>query len=238
MLSIPPPPDARVVGSIVRGEAGEIPGHMEVVLDVPGPERQVISFYEDELRRRGWTTSGDSLPRGGGFIPAGLGGGRMFSRPGDGLSIFVSVVPTQGGWNDVRLRTQWSPAEGRFSRRSSPERLIPGLHLPPGIRFQGGGGGGSDTYWTSEGTAETDQTPAALEAHFSSQLQDAGWTRVVGGADGPFAWSSWLLPKKEPWHGYLLVHEAPGKDRRRLLIRAEYAGSRAGHGWRVGQIRP
>jgi hypothetical protein len=78
---------------------------------------------------------------------------------------------------------------------------------------------------------ETAKAVSELEAHFASQLEKAGWKKRDGGATGPLAWSSWALPGKGEWYGYLFVVEAPGENRRSLWVRIESTRDGRGGGW-------
>jgi hypothetical protein len=96
------------------------------------------------------------------------------------------------------------------------------------VNASGNGGSGN---WTSEAVVETPKTVAELEAHFAGQLEKAAWKRRAGGVAGPLAWSSWIVPGKGEWHGYLFVVEAPGENRRSLWVRIESLRDRIGGGW-------
>jgi hypothetical protein len=68
--------------------------------------------------------------------------------------------------------------------------------------------------------AQTDISAADLEADLSLQLEDAGWTKVDGGIDGPAAWSTWDVPADGNWQGLLFIVELPAENQRALSIRA------------------
>jgi hypothetical protein len=67
---------------------------------------------------------------------------------------------------------------------------MPRLHPPQGVTLEPQGGG----RWNSEVRVETDRSVADLEAHFASQLVEAGWTRLSGRTDDVVGWSSCLVP--------------------------------------------
>jgi hypothetical protein len=138
-LNIFLPPNSTVVGSLIRTQ-GEKPPHIEVVLDVPGTESGVLSFFEQELHKRGWRPTTRFAPHGG-FTSMGFGTGNVFSRGEEGPMISVLITPQEGRSSDVRVRTQTHWTSGRIE--SPAAGLLPTLRPPIGIRFWAGGGGTS-----------------------------------------------------------------------------------------------
>jgi hypothetical protein len=231
-LSVPSPPGARVIGSLIREPGWQMSRDVEVVLDAPGSEEPLLRFYEEHFEQRGWRVAPQFWHGGGGFTAGPEGEGRMFRRGDDGLTILVTARPVKTGWVEVRLRTQWIPADTEFHQPPPGHDLIPALRQPAGVQVMTprGGGGGSG-YWTSEAAVETPKAVSELEAHFASQLEKAGWKKKAGGAGGPIAWSSWVVPGKGEWYGYLFVVEAPGENRRTLWVRIESTRDQHGGGW-------
>jgi hypothetical protein len=137
----------------------------------------------------------------------------------------------KAGWVEVRLRTQWIPADTEIHQPPPGHDLIPALRQSAGVRVVTASGGGGSGHWTSEAAVETAKAVSELEAHFASQLEKAGWKKRDGGATGPLAWSSWALPGKGEWYGYLFVVEAPGENRRSLWVRIESTRDGRGGGW-------
>lgn len=78
---------------------------------------------------------------------------------------------------------------------------------------------------------------AELEAHFSSQLQQAGWTRREGASDASLAWSAWRVPSGDgdSWDGLLYVRSGPVEDERQVVVEvqrvAPYFVNGVGGGW-------
>ena len=155
----------------------------------------------------------------------------MLRRGDDGLAILLTARPVKAGWVEVRLRTQWIPPEAEFHRPPPGQDLIPELRQPVGVRVLNASGGGGGASWMSEAVVETTMAVSELEAHFASQLEKAGWNKRAGSAAGPLAWSSWAVPEKGEWYGYLFVVEAPGENRRSLWVRIESTRDRSGGGW-------
>ena len=101
------------------------------------------------------------------------------------------------------------------------DERVPPLAVPPGVRLYPGSGGGSTHDWSSNALAETELSPAELEAHFARQLEGHGWERLAGHAEGPLAWSLWRLPGEGDWQGILTVAKWPGRRLRSLSIRIQ-----------------
>jgi len=201
-----------------------------VVLDAPGDEEQMLRFYEEQFGQRGWRVAPQFVHRPGGFMAGPEGEGRMFRRGDDGLAILLTARPVKAGWVEVRLRTQWIPPEAEFHGPPPGQEMIPPLRQPAGVRAVSTSGSGGGSSWMSEAVVETPKTVAELETHFASQLEKSGWKKRAGGATGPLAWSSWAVPGKGEWYGYLFVVEAPGENRRSLWVRVESVRDRVGGG--------
>jgi hypothetical protein len=230
-LSVPTPPGARIIGSLIREPGWQLPRDIEVVLDAPGGEDPVLRFYEEQFGQRGWRVAPQFGHYRGGFMAGPEGEGRMLRRGDEGLAIMLTARPVKAGWVEVRLRTQWIPIEAEFHQPPPGQDLIPALRQPAGVRVvNAGGGGGGSGHWTSEAFVETPKAVSELEAHFASQLEKAGWKKRAGGAAGPLAWSNWAVPGKGEWYGYLFVVEAPGENRRSLWVRVESVRDRVGGG--------
>jgi hypothetical protein len=232
-LSVPSPPGARVIGSLIREPGWQMPRDVEVVLDAPGSEEPLLRFYEEHFEQRGWRVAPQFWHGGGGFTAGPEGEGRMFRRGDEGLAILLTARPVKSGWVEVRLRTQWIPADTEFHQPPPGHDLIPALRQPAGVRVvNAGGGGGGSGHWTSEAFVETPKAVSELEAHFARQLEKAGWKRKDGGTGGPLAWSSWVVPGKGGvWFGYLFVVEGAAENRRSLWVRIESTRDWYGGGW-------
>lgn len=198
---------------------------MEAVLDAEGTPLNVLSAYQAELERNGWSVFDTPLLPRFAFSSAEDGEGKRqsFLRGDDGPQLTVTVMGRAGSPCDVRLRldaeVRRPPPQHRDLMAEVRER-IPTLRAPSGVLVsRSGGGGGSDKEWTVHGTARTEMAVGDLEKHFASQLSEARWTRLGGGDDGVVAWSSWRLPAEQEWKGLLLVHAALFEDERALLLR-------------------
>lgn len=102
-----------------------------------------------------------------------------------------------------------------------PLETLPALHSPDDVGFLTGSGSGSGSglRW-AVAVVDTARAAAELEAHYSSQLEAAGWLRRDRGGSGPLAWSTWDVPGRLDWQGTLYVVEEPGKRRRTVYLQA------------------
>ncbi len=238
-LDLPIPPDGRLVGSSIRTADGSVMA-VDGVLDVSGAVQDILAFYERELGAWGWGPApaqpGPLGPGRGGFQPAlDSSRGRSFCKSATGPWISVTVGPRNGTPNDVRVHVDSSQA-GPCGLQSSQQPggagtdLLPPLVAPTGVVVQMQGSSNGPNRVTSDASAQTDQSPADLQAHFARQLQVAGWQRLAGGVDGPLAWSSWKVPRDGDWQGLLFVLDGPGQHHRALYARVESAAQPAS-GW-------
>ncbi len=180
-LSVPSPPGARIIGSLIREPGWQLPRDIEVVLDAPGSEDQLLRFYEEQFGQRGWRVAPQSGHQRGGFMAGPEGEGRMLRRGDDDLILLLTARPVKAGWVEVRLRTQWIPADTEIHQPPPGHDLIPALRQPAGVQVMTArGGGGGSGYWTSEAAVETPKAVSELEAHFASQLEKAGGKRGMG----------------------------------------------------------
>lgn len=224
---LPLPSGGRLLGSLVHSFGDFQSGYMEAVLDADGTPLSVLSSYRHELGGHGWAVFDTPvLPRFTFSSGAnGEGERQSFLRTEEGPLLTVTVMSRAGSPCDVRLRldaeVRRPPAQHHGLQAAMTER-IPTLRAPSGVLVSpSGGGGGSDREWTMRGTARTDMAVGDLEAHFASQLGEAGWTRLGRGDDGVVAWSSWRLPGEQVWKGLLVVDAAFGEDQRSFTLRIE-----------------
>lgn len=210
--SFPLPSGARLLGGRLQRLGGR-PASFEAVLDAQGDPSALLDVYEQALLAAGWQLFSGFGPPQGGFVAAQMGDGRVLQKDGVGPILAISATASEGAPTDVRVRLDWeSVRHMAMSPRGMPPGadLLPALRLPAGVGIHGLGGSGGNGRWTSEGTLQSDQPVAELEAHFAAQLARAGWTRERGGADDAMAWSAWQLPGHEGWRGVLLLVAAFG----------------------------
>lgn len=237
-LTLPQPPGARLVGSVVRRRGGSTL-LWDVILDAPGAPADLLTFYRGQLLSLGWTTP-PSGPFGGGFLAAvpDTGSATYCGKAGSPPVLVVTAAPAASGGSDVRITIDAANAGACAIAPvpvPGPPRLtnrLPSLTPPPGLTFvQGGSGSYGSERTTSDATALTDRSAGELAAYYGAQLQAAGWTRVAsGGEGGPFVWSVWNVPGDGGYQGMLSVLEGPGLNRRDLHVQVETAPSQTDPG--------
>lgn len=242
-FDLPLPADCRLLGSLQRSAS-----HIEVIFDSSLPEQEVIAFYQERMTAAGWQEE-EPFPgmRQGGFVHtrfAGIGGAMSHWYQGaHGPTVHAQAFSGQGGRTDVRLNLDLS---GRSSpaRRARQERrhrmideFLPPLQPPTGAaQMGGGGGGGSDSYYSSA-TLETTADLTTLTTHYSSQLEQAGWTRTDAGQSGPVAWHTWTFQDEdgEPWRALFFMLKVPETEGQYFLyIKTDWAnkgGRMGGFSW-------
>ena len=221
------PSGARLVGSALHARQGR-PLNLEVVLDANGEPDEVVNACEKELTERGWNPfEGFPGAMHGGFVGGPLGDSRMLRMGEKGPVLMMSALSVGTGVTDLRLRLDWDMPrhlDRMALHRPGPsgfEESTPRLRPPKGVQLEFQGGGGSGGRWNSEARVETDRSVAELEAHFASQLAEAGWTRVAGRADDVVGWSTWRIPSEDERRGLLLVLAVFGGQERSLTLRTE-----------------
>jgi hypothetical protein len=213
---------------------------VQVVLDAKGSPTDAVGAYEQELREHGWAPyEGLPGPMHGGFLPGAASDSRMLRRGGEGPLLMLAAVAIDGALTDLRLRLDWEMPrhldEMGSHRMGMPGfNRMPRLHPPQGVTLEPQGSGGGGGRWHSEARVDTDLGVAELEAHFGSQLVEAGWTRLSGRADEVVGWSAWSLPGGGGWRGLLLVLAAFGDTERSLTLRIEATRPDGGESWGQG----
>jgi hypothetical protein len=106
------------------------------------------------------------------------------------------------------------------------DEFLPRLQPPTGAaQMGGGGGGGGDSYYSSA-TLETDADLTTLTTHYSSQLEQAGWTRTDADQCGPVAWHTWTFQDEdgEPWRALFFMLKVPETEGQYFLyIKTDWA---------------
>lgn len=221
---IPFPDGSRVAGSLVRSE------HVTAVLDADQPPDAVQDFYQERMPAAGWAMPDRMGPRRGGFMPSGPFGRLplLFCRGEQGPALHVHVQERANEPTEVRLELvtytdnpEHSPCAQRLRDRprQSTMDLIPAVYAPPHGRQQGGGGTSSDDFAATTARLDVALDVVALSAHYTRQLQQAGWAPTGEGASGPVAWSTWSVADEQggPWTGIFVALEHPDRPGRFFL---------------------
>jgi uncharacterized protein YggE len=206
------PLGAQVLYSLEQGrEMGT-----QIALHMPLPAADAQDYVTARLEEQGYTWAEDT---------AGSGG--VFSAPEQTLTlcspdgewgVMVTASPLETG-SDIDIlflpadRTSCSAPDHRDQGAMS---LLPKLTLPAGsqARFSGMGGGGSERDAYANSMLTTDLSPAELAAHYSQQLQAAGWEQTSESHTDAVAWSVWQFSDEhgQPWIGTLLAAVRPAQE--------------------------
>lgn len=244
-LDLPLPAGGRLIGSAVQPQ-GPRPGAppsgegIDIVLDIPGSEAEILGFYDDTLGGLGWSVAAGPQLHQGGFQPFPMPPSRTFCQSPRGPWLSVRVLSEGSGPGDVRIHVNTATAgpcadqTGAQAGMPRPFRILPPLAAPSGVAMETLGGGGSESRVSSSGIATTTQGAVELERHFAGQFAVAGWVRQDGGVNGPLAWSTWRSTGEGDWHGLLFVVEEPEHNQRFLHARAETDSPSGRGGWGTG----
>jgi hypothetical protein len=255
-LNLKMPQGGRLVGSAVYS-AGSRGTGWDVVVDVPGTVEEVSKFYEGEITKQGWKADKHEFPTfEGGFqveLPSSVDGSKPF-EPGPGEvsgsgnlnfcqdsgngSLWLTISPRKNAPNSVQIRIDqqgFGPCSD-MARVSSPSNMtLPKLFAPEGVEIRSAGSHGGSSHFSSRATVETEQSVSALEAHFASQLEKAGWTRQAGRTEDPLAWSIWKVPGDGELRGFLYVLSGAAENRKDLFVQVESASPQFGGNVEFGE---
>jgi hypothetical protein len=214
-VEVPLPEGARLVGSVRWIESAE------VIFDVDMSADEVVGFYEGHYLPLGWTKPGSMFPgMGGGFMNTTFPDfGTYFCKGDNDPWLHVRTLAAPGQPTSVQVsistNTEQSPCSLSQRRhldmmRAFREDVLPALPPPEGARqFGGGGSGGMDEYY-SRADLRTDLDVEAVGAHYSAQLEAAGWMRTGTGSVGPLSWSAWEFKhENENWRGVFMALARP-----------------------------
>lgn len=190
------------------------------------PREAVLAYYRQALPASGWTARmpDTTMGRVRGFIaPLPPVTGLDFCGSGD--TTLVVFVPDKQNPYDVRLSMGTSGwACQPENRTASPQDLpFPTLVAPPGTKTHPGGssmsGGCRGEFcgrWAegeTRASLDTSETPAALVAHYATQLLAQGWTLVDTAVGARYALSGWRMTDADglAWWGELKFSPAQEK---------------------------
>ena len=190
----------------------------QVILEAEAEPEGVYAAFREHLAGSEWNEKRRPLLERGGFVSSGFGTRPLtFCLSPRGPSLFVSAYRRGARTTEVRLhldgsRRRDSPCSEDYDRQEYDERsVIPALFPPEGVVQISGGGGRSSSSEETSAHLRTGVSPAALVGHYSAQLEEAGWSRVGGGEEGPTAWSGWTFEEDgEGWVGTFVAMAPPG----------------------------
>jgi hypothetical protein len=230
-----------------------------IVLDAAQRPEEVVAFYRERLLAAGWTAPEEMFPHGGfafsgGAAPAGsVGAQGLFcaSVRGPGLRVYAVAPDPQSEEAsavagsaaeaarstavrlELHLEARNSPCATHTQRPGSFGAWLPTLAAPAGARQMGSGASGSPDRLSSSAWVETRLDLAELAAHYTAQLEGAGWRPEEEGVAGRAAWSSWRLEHEgEPWRGLLYALDRPDVPGQFLVhLQAEWVDAGPAPSW-------
>jgi hypothetical protein len=217
---IPVPEGLILLGGLRRRNPWQREPDAQVILEAEAEPGGVYAAFREHLAGSEWSEKQWPPVERGGFVSTSS---RMrpltfcISPRGPALSV-SAYRRREAGTTEVRLRLESSssrrdsPCSDDYGRYVYDERsVIPALFPPEGVAQISGGGGSGSGSEENYAHLRTGMPPAALVGHYSAQLEEAGWSRVGGGEEGPTAWSGWTFEDEdEGWVGTFVAMSPPG----------------------------
>jgi hypothetical protein len=217
---IPVPEGMLLLGGLRRVDPYRREPDAQVILEAQAEPEAVYDAFREHLAGSEWSEKRPILPERGGFVHADPGMRSLtFCLSDRGPALSVSAHRRrEARTTEVRLRLDGSrrrdsPCSEDFDLYEYEERsVIPALFPPEGVTQLSGGGGSSSSSEDNQAHLRTGMSPAAIVGHYSAQLEQAGWSRVGGGEEGPTAWSGWTFEDEaaERWIGTFVAMRLPG----------------------------
>jgi uncharacterized protein len=148
--------------------------------------------------------------------------GMTLCSPDGELGVMVTALPQETGSDiDIFILAADNTRCSGAGQDTVASRLLPRLTLPAGqpVQFSATGSGGSERNAYANSLLTIDLSPAELAAHYSQQLQAAGWQQTGESQTDAVAWSVWQFSDERgrPWVGTLLVAERPAQENALLV---------------------
>ena len=215
---IPVPEDMILLGSLRRVSPWRGDPEAQVILEAQAEPEGVYDAFREHLAGSEWSEKRWPPTERGGFVSSGSGVRSLtFCLSSRGPALFVSAYRRRAaGTTEVRVRLESSrrdsPCSDDYGRYVYEERsVIPALFPPEGVAQISGGGGSGSGSEENYAHLRTGMSPAALVGHYSAQLEEAGWSRLGSGEEGPTAWSGWTFEDAgEEWVGIFVAMSPPG----------------------------
>ena len=218
-VEIPQPGDTKVIGSIQRGE-----NIYDIALDIPVAAAQVKSFYENQLIEKEWKQQEDISPKRAFATSATeFEENLSFCKSEKGPLLQLNInqpenTPTEVG---MSLNTNESDSSCRFLVKglSFSFAKTPILKPPANTKVTPKQVGGfSSEMSNSMANLESQRNLQQLNQHYTSQMQQAGWTKMADTQNNQAAFSMWSLKDKDNiyWQGMMSIKPVEGKSEQYL----------------------
>ncbi len=199
-FSLPLPAECRLLGSMVntyppipRGAQGVFrQDHTRILLDsvLPAPEfiERLRAGLPNGWEELNWPHSGET-----GFLPAAEQGHLNLQNNALQKSLHITAKDELGMTQvTLDLNSLHPEQQNHMMFHAQQREQQVAVRVPAGARlYSGGGGGGGGGQWQYTAVIETDMPAPDLLSYFGSQLVQAGWTRLTGGALGSVTASTW-----------------------------------------------
>jgi hypothetical protein len=225
-IDLPLPAGAQVVASATAS-----PLQALIFLDAALPPEGALDFYRERLQSTGWYEL--LLHRPGGFMSTGSPAVGTFCANERGPSLQIHAQSVRDRPTDIRVHLNADPQQSPCAQRShahvgggrpGTSGIIPQLFGPSsGVQTGGGEGSGGD-YTYSHGRLDTLLDLAAVMAHYTRQLERAGWQPREAGQSIAVAWSTWACRDDagQQWKGFFVaLHHGDAPPQYLLEIRAD-----------------
>ncbi len=192
----------------------------QIALHAPLPAPDALDYLAARLAEQGYAQVETSPTPGDVFGQPDQG--MTLCSPDGELGVMVTALPAETGSDiDIFILAADNTRCSGAGRDTVASRLLPRLTLPAGqqVQFSSTGSGGSERSAHANSLLTIDLSPAELAAHYSQQLQAAGWEQTSESQTDAVAWSVWQFSDERgrPWVGTLLVAERPAQDNALLV---------------------
>ena len=189
---IPVPEGMVLLGGLRRVSPWWSEPNAQIILEAEAEPEGVYAACRAHLAGSEWSEKRRHRAERGGFVSTGSGVRSLtFFLSPRGPALLVSAYRRrEAGTTEVRLRLEGSrrdsPCSDDHDCYAYDERsVLPALFPPEGVAQISGGGVGGSGSEANYAHLRIGVSPAALAGHYSAQLEEAGWSRVGGGEEGP-----------------------------------------------------
>ena len=214
-VDIPQPANSQVVGTIQRGR-----DNYQIELDVPQSAAQIESFYENQLKQKGWKQQKRPSPQqvfATSASQANKSIGYCESEKGPSINLSISQLEKASTAVCIGLSTDKNNHFCRYISGNSPFDIVevPTLKPPENTKvipdpmrtF-------SSEISNSKVTLESQLNIEQLNQHYTNEMQQAGWTKTADAKDTRNNLTIWRFKGKEDvsWEGIMRIKPVEGKS--------------------------
>ncbi|MBE2232310.1 MAG: SIMPL domain-containing protein [Anaerolinea sp.] len=193
----------------------------QLALHTPLSAPDALDYLAARLAEQGYAEAKPAPSRRGVFgeSPEGV----TFCSADGQWGVTMNALSVESGSDvDIFVQTAENTLCGWENQGSMADRLLPHLTLPAGVqpRFSAMSGGGDERSVYASSMLTADLSPAELAAHYSQQLEAAGWEQTSASQTDAVDWSVWQFSDQagRPWTGTLLVAARPAQENALLVL--------------------